>query len=222
MAQPKKARGGFPYLWAIAGFCLVGVLAFVIRWSPGTAAYDLKVREDRLARLEELKKAAEEKLSGYRWVDQEKKIVGLPIERAMELAATELKSESVGPSDVQAVSTGSLIVPPYLKAAQEQPAEEAAAPAEQEGTAPAPAAEGTPAAEPEGEAAPAPAAQEEAPATPAAPATEATPEAGTPAETPAAPTPSAEDGAAAQPTASPAESTGEAAPDATAENPIGD
>ncbi|HWL51850.1 MAG TPA: hypothetical protein VNQ90_05420 [Chthoniobacteraceae bacterium] len=194
MPQPKKARGGFPYLWAVAGFCLVGILALVIRWAPGTEAYDRKVREDRLATLEEVKKAAEEKLAGYRWVDQEKKVVGLPIERAMELTVGELKDRTVGPSEVKAVSTGSMIVPPYLKAAA--PAAEA------------PAAEG--AAEPQTEAAPASAATE---STTPEPAAETTPEAAPPAETPAAtPAPAADEA----PAASPSPSAEPAAPEAAA------
>jgi hypothetical protein len=46
---------------------------------------------ERKARLDELRAREQAAARGYAWIDQEKGIVRLPIERAVELTATELQ-----------------------------------------------------------------------------------------------------------------------------------
>lgn len=54
------------------------------------------------ARLERLaaKRAEEAKIHTYHWVDQKAGVVALPVERAMELTASELKNKPVRRSEV--------------------------------------------------------------------------------------------------------------------------
>ncbi len=44
----------------------------------------------------------EQQLSGYRWVDRERGVVAIPIERAMELVARELPSRGAAPAPAPA------------------------------------------------------------------------------------------------------------------------
>lgn len=130
-------------VWAIATFFSAKEANQVL---PGTE------QARRLARLEtrkEIDKAAE-KVHELAWLDKEKGTIHLPIERAMEVVATELAAKEVKASAVT-VAWVAPEMPDYTKA--QQPADAAAAPAA------APATGGTPA--------PAPA---PAPAAPAAPA----------------------------------------------------
>jgi hypothetical protein len=55
---------------------------------------------ERVTRLEALRKADREALGSYRWIDRDKGVIALPIERAMELEEERLKSKPVGPSAV--------------------------------------------------------------------------------------------------------------------------
>ena len=50
--------------------------------------------EERAARLSELRAEEARLTDRYSWVDQDKGIVGLPIERGMELARQELRGKS--------------------------------------------------------------------------------------------------------------------------------
>jgi|GEM_PF-533334 len=212
MAQPKKARAGFPFLWTIVGLGLIAFVAVIMRVVPSGADYDTRRRGERLRNLEETLRDARAKLDAYAWVDQEKGIVRLPIERAMELTVAEFKAQGVTPSDVKAQSTGTNLIPAYLKTeAPAAPAEGEAAPATGETApaageaAPAPAAE-TPATEAPATPAPSPAAEATGPAPAPSPETAPTP---APADDQPAPSPAVEAPATPAP-AAPA--TGEAAP----------
>lgn len=166
MAHPKKARAGFPFIWIIVALALISIVAVITRIIPEGTNYDTQRKGQRLANLDTVLKEAKAKLGQYAWGDKEKGVVRIPIERAMELTAVDLKAAGVKPTEVKAESFGTNLIPPYLK--PEAPAEGEAAPAPAEGEAtPAPA-EGTPA---EGEATPAATPEQAAPA-PEAPATE--------------------------------------------------
>ena len=53
-----------------------------------------KVVEPVVPELVEYEAAQSELLSGYRWIDREADVVGLPIERAMELVAEEMGGQT--------------------------------------------------------------------------------------------------------------------------------
>ncbi len=183
MAQPKKARFGFPYLWTLLGFALVAGLALLQRPGGGESSYDEKRKQERLHRLSALQKEEAIALTTYGWVNKEKGIVRVPVETAMQLALNDLQNRKATATEIKAEDISTSLVPPYLQPAapaEAAPAADAATPAAEA----APASEAAPAGA--GEAAPAAAAT---PETPAAPAPEA----------PAAPAPEA-----AAPTAEPA------------------
>jgi len=82
----------------VAGSVLTAI-AFV-----GPVAYEAKAKELGTARgfaaapaaTIEAKTAQAARLRGYAWVDREKGVVALPIERAMELTAAELARDAQG------------------------------------------------------------------------------------------------------------------------------
>ena len=86
-------------LSAVVG--LVGViLLFVIIvalqavfYQMETAELERKVGSQRDADLASLEASHREALASYRWIDQGGGVVGIPIERAMELVATESRGE---------------------------------------------------------------------------------------------------------------------------------
>lgn len=129
MAQPRKARAGVAFLYGIAGFSLIGILAIALRLKPGTPAgdaYEVKRAEERRAHLAEIHKAAEEKLlAPPSWANKEKGIVRIPISDAIAITAKTLASKEVKATDIKAETIPSLIVPPYLNKAGEgeKPAE---------------------------------------------------------------------------------------------------
>jgi len=202
MAQPRKARAGLAFLYGIAGFSLIGILAIALRLKPGTPAgdaYEVKRADERRAHLAEIHKAADEKLlAPPSWANKEKGIVRIPISDAMAITAKTLAAKEVKATGVKAETVPSIIVPPYLNKAQEgekpaeAPANTPAAPTGETPAGEAPAAAEAPAVQtPAGENAQAPA----APAEPAAgenqPATEGSSapaqEEATPGTTPEAP-----------------------------------
>jgi hypothetical protein len=117
MAQPKQARAGLPFIWGIVGFCLIGIIAIAVRHFPSGSRYEETRKNDRLDKLTALRKEEQKKLHGYHWVNKEKGIVQIPIERAMTLALADLKAKGVAPSSEKAEPHVSLIVPPYVKVA---------------------------------------------------------------------------------------------------------
>ncbi len=178
MAQPKKARFGFPYLWTLLGFALVAGLALLLRPKGGESSYDEKRKQERLHRLAALHKEEAATLNTYGWVNKEKGVVRVPVAAAMQLALNDLQNRKPTATEIKAEAISTSLIPPYLQPA----APEAAAAPATEATAPA-AGEVAPAAAPE---AAAPAAPAEAASTPAA----ETPASQAPAsETPAAETP---------------------------------
>lgn len=91
--EPPAARGGFlPIVLTVGGFFLFfAVIAFVWfdRRPPAVARGGLPP-EQRLEMLNEQKAAEQERLTQYGWVDEEKGVVRLPVERAMELVLEEI------------------------------------------------------------------------------------------------------------------------------------
>ena len=101
------------------------------------------------AELRSATAAQEQALAGYRWVDQEKQIATIPIERAMELVAAEAKTNT-GKSLVPAVTPRHDV--PTVPAVWGRPPDNAKPPAPAEPAATEP----TPAADPKKDAKPAP------------------------------------------------------------------
>ncbi len=98
----SRPLGMTPYWWAV--FLLVwpavGVSLLTRSLMQSEKAESEHTLAERVVRLEALRKADHEALDHYRWIDRDKGIVGLPIDRAMELEEGRLKNKEVGPSPV--------------------------------------------------------------------------------------------------------------------------
>jgi hypothetical protein len=185
MATPRSAGLGFNFIVGVLGFLLFGAIVCVVIFTrPGTDSYEDKRAELRTQKANDLRKEWHEKLTRYAWVDQKAGVVQIPIERAMELAAADLKKKKVAASAVKvevpypiglSAPAAAPMAAPAGKATPTPAAKPAAAPAAP-AAAPVPApvaapAATTPAPAPAPVAPPKPAA--EAPKAPAAPATPA-------------------------------------------------
>ena len=75
---------------AILTFALIVALSALFLQAQSVETYHKSVRQTP-AELRRLRSNQIEKLNGYGWVDREKGIVSVPIERAMELLVEEAK-----------------------------------------------------------------------------------------------------------------------------------
>jgi len=67
-----------------------GLVWFVVYQRESIAAAEPGRRELRLKNLNDLNTENQKALSSYRWIDKSKGIVGIPIDRAMELEVADL------------------------------------------------------------------------------------------------------------------------------------
>jgi hypothetical protein len=70
----------------------VGLVALLVIQRGHVQTYDEARKEQRLKNLAELNAENEKILTQYHWVDKAKGVVGIPIDRAMNLVLTELQS----------------------------------------------------------------------------------------------------------------------------------
>jgi hypothetical protein len=70
----------------------VGLVAMLAIQRGHVQTYDEARKEQRLKNLAELNAENEKILTQYHWVDKAKGVVGIPIDRAMNLVLTELQS----------------------------------------------------------------------------------------------------------------------------------
>ena len=95
-----RSRGPFStWLGVVLLFCLFGVIVLAVIGPVSRGDnYEqtrAKAREEKLKTLHDENAKA---LTTYGWVDKNKKIVRLPIARAMELAVAELANKKPGPA----------------------------------------------------------------------------------------------------------------------------
>jgi hypothetical protein len=113
----------------IVGFLLFGAATLWLRHQPA-ARTDLETdrareRAERLAKLHESDAKA---LSEYTWVDRDAGVVGLPLDRAIELALPRLKNKPVRqgppippPADTNAPPADATSAPPAAPAPATSP-----------------------------------------------------------------------------------------------------
>ena len=169
MAETKSAhsiaytRAPFStWLGIVCLFVLFGLIVLaVIGPSPRTSDYEETRAKKRMEKLKTLHEETQKDLTTYAWVDKNKGVARIPIDRAMEVTVADLAQKKPAPA-------GPIATPP--------------APAAPAAAAPQGAAVSSPAAEtaakagppPSGAASPSPATQQSPPA-PASPAPAATP-----------------------------------------------
>jgi hypothetical protein len=150
------------WLGIVCLFVLFGLIVLaVIGPSPRTSDYEETRAKKRMEKLKTLHEESQKELMAYAWLDKNKGVARIPIDRAMELTVAELAQKKPAPA-------GPIATP----AAQTAPVGASPAPAasQQPGTAP-PAQPSAPAGSPVGQSAvsPSPASQQSPPA-PASPA----------------------------------------------------
>ena len=155
------------WLGIVCLFVLFGLIVLaVIGPSPRTSDYEETRAKKRMEKLKTLHEETQKELTTYAWVDKNKGVARIPIDRAMEVTVADLAQKKPAPAGPIATS-----------AAQTAPAGTSPAPAapQQPGTAQ-PAQPSAPAgsAAPQGAASPPPATQHSPPA-PASPAPATTP-----------------------------------------------
>src|SRR6266446_5566529 len=155
------------WLGIVCLFVVFGVIVLaVIGPSPRGSDYEQTRAQKRMERLKTLREESQKDLTTYAWVDKNKGVARIPIDRAMELTVAELAQKKLAPA-------GPIATP----AAQTSPAGASPAPAapQQPGTAQ-PAQASAPAGSPggQGAASPSPATQQSPPA-PASPVPATTP-----------------------------------------------
>ena len=155
------------WLGIVCLFVLFGVIVLaVVGPSPRGTDYEETRAKKRIEQLKTLREENQKELTTYAWVDKNKGVARIPIDRAMELTVADLAQKKPAPA-------GPIATP----ATQTTPAGASPAPAASQpsGTAQ-PAQPSKPAASPAGQnaASPSPAAQQSAPA-PASPAPATTP-----------------------------------------------
>jgi len=156
------------WLGIVCLFVLFGLIVLaVIGPSPRTSDYEETRAKKRMEKLKTLHEESQKELTTYAWVDKNKGVARIPIDRAMEVTVADLAQKKPAPAGPIATS-----------AAQIAPAGTSPAPAapQQPGTAQ-PAQPSAPAgsAAPQGAASPPPATQQSPPPAPASPAPATTP-----------------------------------------------
>lgn len=167
-SELKKVSTGRKFLGSIVLFLVFAALVMIWRhFSPTQQTLDEKRGEERIAKRLALQKQTDAKLLTYAWVNKDKGIVQIPIDKAMALVVPVLAAKPVKPSDVKVENPYPYglqdVVAPAAPAASGT-AVPAPSPAASGSAAPAPAASGTTAPPP----APAPATSGSAAPVPAA------------------------------------------------------
>ena len=156
------------WLGVVCLFLLFGIIVLaVIGPSPRTSDYEETRAKKRMEQLKTLREENQKELTTYAWVDKNKGVAGIPIDRAMELTVSDLAQKKPAPA-------GPIATP----ATQPAPAGASPAPSTPQGAAVSPGA-GAPAkaASPpsSGAASPPPPATQQSPPAPASPVPATTP-----------------------------------------------
>jgi hypothetical protein len=131
------------WLGVVLLFALFGVIVLaVVGPAPRGADYEHKRANAREEKLKTLRQADAKELTTYGWIDKNKGVVRLPIERAMELTVAELSSKHPIPAYPIATPAGQATpagaAPPSPAPAQPGAAAAAPAPSPQSSAAVAP------------------------------------------------------------------------------------
>ena len=101
MAEPKQ-KGKSSALMMITGLVMVllfcGLVFFLVSQGQSIPNVEDVKAQVRLKNLADLNGENQKALMQYRWVDKSKGVVGVPIDRAMELVLVELQSNKPHPA----------------------------------------------------------------------------------------------------------------------------
>jgi hypothetical protein len=135
-------------------FALFGVIVLaIIGPSPRTSDYEETRAKKRVENLKTLREEADKALTTYAWVDKNKGVARIPIDRAMELTVADLARQKPGPAgpiattETQTTAGAGASPAPASPAAAGSPqsgASPAASPAAQAPASPSPVAQSSP------------------------------------------------------------------------------
>jgi hypothetical protein len=110
-AEPNRSSQILGFVLPLGGFLLFSLFSvYIIREMEAIPSYEDKKAAERIATLAKLRADEADKFgSGYGWVDSSKKIVRIPIDRAMEIVLAELQKKPVG---AVCPITGVVVAPP--------------------------------------------------------------------------------------------------------------
>src|SRR4029434_6406135 len=104
------------WLGVVCLFVLFGIIVLaVIGPSPRGTDYEETRAKKRIEQLKTLREENQKELTTYAWVDKNKGVARIPIDRAMELTVSDLaqkKPASAGPIATPAMQTSPAGVPP--------------------------------------------------------------------------------------------------------------
>ena len=130
MTEQRQKRGTFAGLIIVL---LFAVLVALLVWQrQGIPTVEDVRKEERLKILADLNAENQKILTQYRWIDKSKGIVGIPIDRAMNLVLADLKANK--PHAAGPIATPAPAATPAPNAAQ--PAASPTAPAAPQGAKP--------------------------------------------------------------------------------------
>ena len=130
MTEQRQKRGTFTGLIIVL---LFAVLVFLLVWQrQGIPTVEDVKKQGRLKILADLNAENQKILTQYRWVDKSKGVVGIPIDRAMDLVLADLKANK--PHAAGPIATPAPAATPAPNAAQ--PAASPEAPAAAQGAKP--------------------------------------------------------------------------------------
>jgi len=109
------------WLGVVLLFVLFGLIVLaIIGPSPRRDDYEIKRAKARAEKLKTLREEDAKALTTYGWINKDKGVAHIPIERAMELAVTELAQKK--PAPAYAIATPAPQPPPSPGAASPSPA----------------------------------------------------------------------------------------------------
>src|SRR5216110_2340652 len=143
------------WLGIVCLFVLFGLIVLaVIGPSPRTSDYEETRAKKRMEKLKTLHEESQKELTTYAWVDKNKGVARIPIDRAMEVTVADLaqkKPAPAGPIATSAAQTAPAGTSPALAAPQQpgtaqpaQPSAPAGSPAGQGAASPLPATQQSP------------------------------------------------------------------------------
>ncbi|NDA09405.1 MAG: hypothetical protein EBZ44_02090 [Verrucomicrobia bacterium] len=95
----ERSHPYLPGLWLAAGFLGLASLAFLLRPAGVTPDTILeKAAMERWDKLQKLKTEQTKDATSYGWIDKDKGIARIPVEKAMELTARKLRAEDPRPA----------------------------------------------------------------------------------------------------------------------------
>jgi cell division protein FtsB len=130
MTEQRQKRGTFTGLIIVL---LFAVLVVLLVWQrQGIPTVEDVRKQERLKILADLNAENQKILTQYRWIDKSKGIVGIPVDRAMDLVLADLKANK--PHAAGPIATPAPAATPAPNVAQ--PAASPAAPAAPQGAKP--------------------------------------------------------------------------------------